>query len=48
VKEIGTILFILGALFTFFAFRTKSYEKFIFQIVFGPILIFIGLQILIG
>jgi uncharacterized membrane protein YdbT with pleckstrin-like domain len=47
MKEVGAILFILGALFTFFAFRTKDYEKFIFQIVLGPILIFLGLQILI-
>jgi hypothetical protein len=48
MKEIGAISLILGMLFTFFAFRTKSYEKFIFQIVLGPILIFLGIQILIA
>jgi hypothetical protein len=47
MKEIGAILFILGASLTFFSFFTKSYEKFFFQILFGPILIFLGFQLLI-
>lgn len=40
------ILFILGTLFSFFAFNSKNYNAFIFQISIGPILIFLALQLL--
>jgi predicted membrane protein len=47
-RELGAVSFVLGCLFTILGmWETKRYDVFIFRATFGPILIYLGLQLLI-
>lgn len=46
LKEIGAALFILGMIFLFIAWSNKDYGGFLFEVIFGPILIYAGYQLM--
>jgi hypothetical protein len=46
MKELGATLLILGFLLMLAAWGTKKDDMFLFEIIFGPILIYYGLKLL--
>lgn len=46
LKEIGTVLFTLGVIFLIMAWFNKNNEGFVFELIFGPILIYAGYRLM--
>lgn len=46
MKIIGAALFTLGLLFSYFAWSNKNYEGFLFELIFGPLFVYWGFQMM--
>lgn len=42
----GAVLFTLGLLFLYFAWSNENHEGFLFELIFGPIFIYWGFQLM--
>jgi len=45
-KELGAILIFVGLIFTFNCWRVGNFNSFLSQLLFGPVLIGLGLQLI--